>query len=251
MAASEPPLMLLVADGPEWRDAMHQALVQEGFRVVQQPLPPRPRDLLAQIQWPAPPALLVLHLPSAAWTLDATLQLLVRLRRGNPSLPLLLVPEQADDQQRSQLLDAGADDVLSRPFGLREFVARCRALLRRVRRVPMGGRAAAQEQVLQLGAIQLYRQQCKVTRAGEAVLLTPREFRLLEYLMLQPGRAFSRDQLIEQVWGPDYNGDNKSVDVHMLWLRRKLQLVAPNPERIVTLRGLGYRLDGPQDGSTS
>jgi len=246
MAGSEPPLLLLVADGPEWRDALHQALVQEGFRVVQQPLPPSPRDLLSQIQWPAPPALLVLHLPSGEWTLTTTLQLLERWRRGSPWIPLLLLPEQADEQQRSQLLDAGADDVLPQPFGLREFVARCRALLRRARRGPSGGRSTAPEQVLQLGPIQLYRQQCKVTRAGEAVQLTPREFRLLEYLMLQPGRAFSRDQLIEQVWGPDYNGDNKSVDVHILWLRRKLQLVAPNPVMIVTLRGLGYRLDGPQ-----
>ena len=247
MPTSVPPLTLLVADGPEWRDAMHQALGQEGFHVVQQPLPPRPRDLLPQIRWPVPPALLVLHLPSGDhWTPGATLQLLERLRRVNPMLPLLLLPEQADEQERSMLLDAGADDVLPRPFGLREFVARCRALLRRVRRVPSTGRATAQEEVLQVGAIQLYRQQCKVTRAGEAVLLTPREFRLLEYLMLHPGRAFSRDQLIEQVWGPDYNGDNKSVDVHVLWLRRKLQLVAPNPELIVTLRGLGYRLDGPQ-----
>jgi two-component system phosphate regulon response regulator PhoB len=247
MAGSEPPLLLLVAAGPEWRDALHQALVQEGFRVVQQPLPLKPRDLLAQIQWTIPPALLVLHLPSGPWTLQASLQLLERLRRSHPQIPLLLLSEQSDDLERSQLLDAGADDVLSRPFGLREFVARCRALLRRVRRSPTSGRSPAQEQVLRIGAIQLYRQQCKVTRAGVEVSLTPREFRLLEHLMLHPGRAFSRDQLIEQVWGPDYDGDNKSVDVHVLWLRRKLSLMAPHPEAIVTLRGLGYRLDGPQE----
>ena len=84
MAGSEPPLLLLVAAGPEWRDALHQALVQEGFRVVQQPLPLKPRDLLTQIQWSIPPALLVLPLPSGPWTLQATLQLLERLRRSHP-----------------------------------------------------------------------------------------------------------------------------------------------------------------------
>jgi two-component system phosphate regulon response regulator PhoB len=79
---------------------------------------------------------------------------------------------------------------------------------------------------------------------GQEVPLTPREFRLLECFMLQPGRALSRDQLIEQVWGPDYCGNNKSVDVHVLWLRRKLDQPG-QPSLLVTVRGIGYRFVPP------
>ena len=82
--------------------------------------------------------------------------------------------------------------------------------------------------------------------AGDEVTLTPREFRLLECFMRQPGRALTREQLIEQVWGPDYSGDSKSVDVHVLWLRRKLDRSAPTPQLFITVRGIGYRLDPPR-----
>lgn len=243
--SAQAPLVLLLADGPAWRDGLHLALVQEGYRVHQQPLPPRLQLLAPQADLLAPPALLVVNLPTDRWGLAATVQQLERLRRRDAALPVLLLPDQADEQERSALLDAGADDVLVRPFGLREFIARCRAMLRRMQRRQLQQRAAAGDQVLRCGALVLYRQECRVTLDGNEVSLTPREWKLLEYFMLHPGRALSRDQLIEQVWGPDYCGDNKSVDVHVLWLRRKLEPHALKPQRFVTVRGIGYRFDTP------
>jgi two-component system phosphate regulon response regulator PhoB len=100
--------------------------------------------------------------------------------------------------------------------------------------------------VLRVGPISLDRQQCRVCLNDVEVSLTPREFRLLECFMLQPGRALSREQLIELVWGPDYSGDSKSVDVHVLWLRRKLDATAAKPQLFITVRGIGYRLDPPR-----
>jgi two-component system phosphate regulon response regulator PhoB len=103
--------------------------------------------------------------------------------------------------------------------------------------------------VLRVGPIALYRQECRATLNGIDVVLSPKEFRLLECFMLQPGRALSREELLEQVWGPDFNGDMKSIDVHVLWLRRKLEPDHPKPKLFVTVRGIGYRLDPPRDGS--
>ena len=246
MASSSNALLLLVADEPLWRDELHRVLLEEDFRVRQQPFPPRLRDLLVDDTLLQPPALLIVNCPNHRWDLAVSLDLVQRLRRRDPQTPLLLLPDDADEQMRSALLDAGADDVLVRPFGVREFVARCRAMLRRISRRQISARAELGAEVLEAGPIRLYRQECRVTLHGDEVSLTPREWRLLEYFMLNPGRALSRDRLIEQVWGPDYEGDNKSVDVHVLWLRRKLDQASSRPQLFITVRGIGYRLDVPR-----
>jgi two-component system phosphate regulon response regulator PhoB len=247
--SAQAPLVLLVADGPQWREGLHQALVQEGYRVHQQPLPMRLQLLSPQAELVQPPDLLILNLPTQRWDLSSTVQQLERLRRRDLSTLFLMLPDEADEHARAALLDAGADDVLVRPFGLREFVARCRAMVRRAKRRELAQRAQDPTQVLCSGGLLLYRQECRVTLDGEEVSLTPREWKLLEYFMRHPGRAFSRDQLIEQVWGPDYSGDNKSVDVHVLWLRRKLEPGSAKPQRFITVRGVGYRFDPPAAGS--
>ena len=243
-ATPQPVLVRLVADDPIWREQCYLALVQEGFGVEQQPAPRQLKDLLAGSTTTERPALWVVNLPSERHDLVATLALLQRWRRRDLLTPLLLLADAADEQERAELLDTGADDVLVRPFGLREFVARCRAMLRRVRRMEQSVRSAQAGTVLEAGALQLFRDECRVCVKGQEVPLTPREFRLLECFMLQPGRALSRDQLIEQVWGPDYCGNNKSVDVHVLWLRRKLDRPG-QPSLLVTVRGIGYRFVPP------
>ena len=244
MAATvQPVLIQLVADDPLWREQLHLALQQEGYRVQQQPAPQLLKDLISS-RSAERPALWVVNLPSDRHDMAATLALIQRFRRRDPQTPLLLLADQAVEQERAELLDTGADDVLVRPFGLREFVARCRAMLRRMKRMEQGARSAEAGQVLTAGGLQLFRDQCRVCLDGEEVNLTPREFRLLECFMLQPDRALSRDQLIEQVWGPDYSGNNKSVDVHVLWLRRKLDKPG-TASMIVTVRGIGYRFAAP------
>lgn len=246
MAASspQPPLIRLVAEDPLWREELHLALQQEGFRVIQQPPPLQLKDLIPVDPGVERAALWVVNLPSERHDLVATLALLQRLRRRDPLTPWLLLADQAAEAERAALLDAGADDVLLKPFGLREFVARCRAMLRRLKRMEQSSRAQDADAVLEAGGIQLFRAQCRVVVDGREVSLTPREFRLLECFMLQPGRALTRDQLLEQVWGPDYVGNSKSVDVHVLWLRRKLGR-PQGPQLIVTVRGIGYRFSPP------
>ena len=133
-------------------------------------------------------------------------------------------------------LKAGADDYLSKPFSMRELVARCRALLRRQRLI-----TTSEPPVLNYKEITLYPQECRVLVRKEEVNLSPKEFRLLELFMSYTRRVWSREQLLDQVWGPDFVGDSKTVDVHIRWLREKLEQEPSRPEYIVTVRGFGYR----------
>ena len=242
-----PPTLVLVADDPLWRAHLVQVLLEEGFQVVQRPFPRPPTELLPEAGARLAPRLLILHLSAERQNSGGGAAMLLQgLRRRDHAIPLLLLLDAADEDQRAMLLDAGADDVLVQPFGLREFVARCRAILRRAARQPIAQRSSSSGALLQVGPISLDREQCRVHLSGEEVNLTPREFRLLECFMLHPGRALSREQLLEQVWGPDYSGDSKSVDVHVLWLRRKLDVAGSRPELFITVRGIGYRLDPPR-----
>jgi len=132
-------------------------------------------------------------------------------------------------------LEVGADDYLVKPFGMRELVARCRALLRR------STSHIARDRVLEHANLRLFQEECRVTRDGLEVNLSPKEYRLLELFMLNPRRVWSRDQLLEQLWGIDYFGDSKTVDVHIRWLREKLEASPSAPVHLVTVRGFGYR----------
>ena len=243
-ASAQPALIWLVADDPLWRDQLYLALQQEGYRVHQQPVPRQLKGLKPEQSDAQNASIWVVNLPSDRHDLDATLALIERLRRRDPHTPLLLLADAASEDQRAQLLEIGADDVMVRPFGMREFAARCRAILRRLKRLQQRSNEDQAGVVLRAGAIELFRDQCRVCLNGTQVALTPREFRLLECFMLQPGRALSRDQLIEQVWGADYNGNNKSVDVHVWWLRRKLEQPG-QPSHFLTVRGIGYRFVDP------
>ncbi|MFB2921948.1 MULTISPECIES: winged helix-turn-helix domain-containing protein [Aerosakkonema] len=156
-------------------------------------------------------------------------------RQGNP-VPILILSAKGSETDRVLGLEVGADDYLTKPFSMREFVARCRALLRRQR---LSG--LTQPPVLQFKEILLYPQECRVMLRGEEVNLAPKEFRLLELFMSYPRRVWSREQLLDHVWGPDFVGDSKTVDVHIRWLREKMEKDPSHPDYIVTIRGFGYR----------
>ncbi|BAZ05989.1 response regulator transcription factor [Calothrix sp. NIES-3974] len=155
--------------------------------------------------------------------------------QGNP-VPILMLSAKGSETDRVLGLEVGADDYLTKPFSVRELVARCRALLRRQRLS-----IQPQAPVLQHKEVTLYPQECRVIVRGEEVNLSPKEFRLLEVFMSYARRVWSREQLLDQVWGPDFVGDSKTVDVHIRWLREKLEQDPSNPEYIVTVRGFGYR----------
>lgn len=155
--------------------------------------------------------------------------------QGNP-VPILMLSAKGSETDRVLGLEVGADDYLTKPFSVRELVARCRALLRRQRLS-----AIPATPVLQYKDVMLYPQECRVVVRGQQANLSPKEFRLLEVFMSYARRVWSREQLLDQVWGPDFVGDSKTVDVHIRWLREKLELDPSRPEYIVTVRGFGYR----------
>ncbi|MEC4982615.1 MAG: response regulator transcription factor [Oscillatoria sp. PMC 1068.18] len=158
------------------------------------------------------------------------------LRYKGQIIPILILSAKASETDRVLGLEVGADDYITKPFSTRELVARCRALLRRHRY-----NTNNQMPVLQYREIALFPQECRVTVRGEEVNLSPKEFRILELFMSYPRRVWSRDQLITQVWEADFLGDTKTVDVHIRWLREKLEQDPSQPEYIITIRGFGYR----------
>lgn len=163
------------------------------------------------------------------------------LRSQGTAIPVLILSAKDSELDRVVGLEIGADDYLTKPFGMRELVARCRALLRRA------GATAAQTgtpvaECLTFQDLQLFPQECRVLMDGEELNLAPKEFRLLELFMRNPRRVWSREQLLEKVWGHDFMGDSKTVDVHIRWLREKIEAEPSAPRRLLTVRGFGYRL---------
>ncbi|MDD2213797.1 MAG: response regulator transcription factor [Oscillospiraceae bacterium] len=165
------------------------------------------------------------------------LELCRRLRQEAPTaqLPIIILTAKSDETDRVLGLELGADDYISKPFGVRELAARVRALLRRR---SFGG--SSEQVLLQSGGLTLDVRRRRVTKNGEAVELTLREFDLLQLLMTYPGQVFSRDQLLDRVWKTNYFGDTRTVDVHVRYLRQKLEDHPEQPQLILTVRGVGY-----------
>ena len=158
------------------------------------------------------------------------------LRHQGNLIPIMILGARGSANNCAFYLEAGADDYVTKPFGMREFMARCQAMMRR-----QGNGQLSQALMLQYKDIIVYPEECRVTVRGQEVKLSPKQFRLLELFMSYPRRVWSREQLLEQVWGPDFIGDSKTVDVHIRWLREKLELNPSKPEYVVTVRGFGYR----------
>jgi DNA-binding response OmpR family regulator len=161
---------------------------------------------------------------------------LCRTLRRTSDVPIVMVTARADTHDIVAGLEAGADDYLTKPFAPKELSARIRALLRRVR--PSG----PSNPRLVFGDLEIIPDEGKVTLDGVEIHLTKTEFRLLCELAQNPGRVFSRESLLDKVWGYGYFGDSRLVDVHVRRLRTKVETDPANPRHVVTVRGLGYRL---------
>ncbi|MGB5240234.1 MAG: response regulator transcription factor [Prochlorococcaceae cyanobacterium] len=231
------PRLLIVDDDDGIRTTLEEALAQEGFDVA---CAADGRQAIRQFDASQRQGatgfdlvLLDLMLPGVGG-----LDVCRHLRRHDSHIPILMVSARDTETDRVLGLELGADDYLVKPFGLRELVARCRALLRRsqqtIERFPVG-------EVVHHRGLTLYPDEFRVTRDGETVNLSPKEYRLAEFFMQNPGRVWSRNQLIDQIWGTDYVVDTKTVDVHIRWLREKLEANPSAPEHILTVRGFGYR----------
>jgi DNA-binding response OmpR family regulator len=169
-----------------------------------------------------------------------------RILRQKTNAPIIMLTARDDEVDKIVGLEVGADDYLTKPFSMRELLARIKAQLRRVRllREELAGveDEIAQDQ-LRAGDLELNLERRELLWKGEPVPLKPKEYELLVYLVQHKGRVLSRDQLLEDVWGWDYSGGSRTVDVHVRWLREKIEEDPANPTRIVTVRGAGYRFE--------
>jgi two-component system response regulator RegX3 len=160
--------------------------------------------------------------------------------RKRSQVPIIMVTAKTSEIDTVVGLEVGADDYVSKPYRLRELVARMRAVLRRS---PHDRYADAAEGVLEVGDVRLDAERHEVTIRGEVVSMPLKEFELLTLLLANAGRVLTRDTLIDRVWGADYMGDTKTLDVHIKRLRAKVEDDPAHPIRIVTIRGLGYRYE--------
>ncbi|MBW4532619.1 MAG: response regulator transcription factor [Pleurocapsa minor HA4230-MV1] len=228
--------ILLVEDEDLIRDMVKVALEEEGYEVY---TASNGRAALNILQSPdfsrdkLTPDLIILDLMLPEVN---GLDICRLLRYQGDITPILVISAKSSETDRVLGLEVGADDYLTKPFSMRELIARCRALLRRQNYTSL-----SPSSVQKYREISLFSQECRVIVRGIEVNLSPKEFRLLELFMSYPRRVWSREQLIEQVWGLDFLGDTKTVDVHIRWLREKLELEPSQPEYLITVRGFGYR----------
>jgi DNA-binding response OmpR family regulator len=228
--------ILVVEDERDLNNLIRRHLEDEGHRVVQ--VFDGPAALQAAQQ--EPPDLVILD-----WMLPRLdgLEVCRRIRRDS-IVPILMLTARSEEIDRVLGLEVGADDYLTKPFGVRELLARVRAILRRVELLRDAGGEPAPP-ALSAGPLRIDLGERTVSVDGRSVDLTPKEFDLLALLVRNPGRAFGRDYLIERVWGYDAAGSDRTVDTHVLRLRKKL---GPVGDRIETVWAIGYRFARSAEG---
>ena len=227
------PLVLIVEDEAPLVALLRYNLEKEGFEVAE--AADGEEALLSIAERPPDIVLLDWMLP-----LVSGIEVCRRLRRSpqTRSLPVVMLTARGEETDRVRGLDAGADDYIAKPFGLRELAARLRAVMRRAQPETAGETLRFEEVALDLAAY-------RVSRAGRPVHLGPTEFRLLRHLMRQPGRVYSREQLLDAVWGRDVYVEVRTVDVHIRRLRKALNAEG-GADLVRTVRSAGYSLDLPE-----
>lgn len=170
-----------------------------------------------------------------------------RILRQEMNVPILMLTARAEEIDKVVGLEVGADDYLTKPFSMRELLARVKALLRRVRLMRKelaSGQDTTGAETMAFGDLTLDLGRHEVRRQGQVLHLKPKEYDLLIFLARNRGNALSRDQILERVWGWDYAGGTRTVDVHVSWLRGKVEVNPLHPTHIITVRNTGYRFEG-------
>jgi two-component system response regulator RegX3 len=229
--------VLVVEDEDSFVDALTLGLTREGFDVSVARDGAEAIELFDDVQ----PDLVLLDvmLPKMSG-IDVCRDI-----RSRSSVPIIMVTAKASEIDTVVGLEVGADDYVSKPYRLRELVARVRAVLRR-RSSDATGPVAPPDDVISVGDVTVDHARHEVTVRGEQVRLPLKEFELLALLLHNAGRVLTRDTLIDRVWGSDYVGDTKTLDVHIKRLRAKVEDDPARPSRIVTIRGLGYKFEAPR-----
>jgi two-component system OmpR family response regulator len=227
------PKVLIVEDEETLRFTLAHNLKREGYTVI---TAARGDDGLKMAREQTPDLILLdVMLPGV----DG-IQICRMLRRDS-DVPIIMLTALGGEGDRVAGLDTGADDYMPKPFGMRELMARVRALLRRSgpRTKPDTGPS-----VVVSGDLQVDRGRHEVLRNGKTLRMKPKEIELLLFFVEHPGRVFSREQILDEVWGYDFYGGPRTVDVHIRWLRQKIEVDASNPTRLKTVRGSGYLFEG-------
>jgi len=169
-----------------------------------------------------------------------------RILRQEMNVPIIMLTARDDEIDRVIGLEMGADDYLTKPFSMREFLARVKAHLRRVRliREEFDSESTPSKEILQSGNLTLDPVRRETRLNDRLIALKPKEYELLFYLIRHQGHVLSREQIMESVWGWSYTGGSRTVDVHIRWLRQKIEMDPNHPERIITIRSAGYRFEG-------
>src|SRR6478609_8481692 len=231
--ATRPTTILVVEDEEAFVDALTVGLQREGFRVQVARDGAQALDLFDSV---APDLVLLdVMLPKVSGV-DVCREL-----RRKSTVPIIMVTAKGSEIDTVVGLEVGADDYVTKPYRLRELVARMRAVLRR--RAGEGAGAELSGEALEVGDVALDPERHEVLIRGDHVQLPLKEFELLEILLANAGRVLPRDTLIDRVWGTDYVGDTKTLDVHVKRLRAKVEPDPSSPTRIVTIRGLGYKYE--------
>lgn len=227
--------ILLVDDEPLITDSLSYSLRREGFEVKAVSEGEQALKEMDEFE----PDLVVLDIMLPGMN---GLEVCRRIR-ANSSTPVIMLTARGEELDRILGLEVGADDYLAKPFSFRELLARIRSILRRVEL----DRQTSQFQPMNVGNLTLDPIARRVFRGGQELQLSAREFDLLSILMRNAGRALSREQLLSLVWGEDWIGDPRTLDVHVRWLRLKIEEDPATPVYIQTVRGHGYRFAGPEE----
>ncbi|WP_237213163.1 phosphate regulon transcriptional regulator PhoB [Falsiroseomonas oryziterrae] len=227
------PIILVVEDEAPLLTLLRYNLEKQGFRVEEAT---DGQEALLRVAETRPDLILLDWMLPAMSGIEVCRQ--IRRRPATRDLPIIMVTARTEDQDAVRALDTGADDYIAKPFAMEALLARIRALLRRSGATPVKGRITWQDIVMDQDAH-------RVTRAGKPLHLGPTEYRLLEFFLQHPGRVFSREQLLDAVWGRDIHVEPRTVDVHIRRLRKAVNGDG-QPDVIRTVRSAGYALDVEQ-----
>jgi DNA-binding response OmpR family regulator len=221
--------ILVVDDETTLRETLVDALELEGYTAI----PARDgREALVRFRADHPDLVLLdLMLPELSGVE------VCRILRAESQVPIIMLTARDGEVDKVVGLELGADDYVTKPFSVRELTARIRAIFRRSDQIVTAGTPTP---LVDIGRVQVDLAGHRVLRDGVAVPLKPKAFELLAFLVRNPGQVFTRDQLLERVWGYDYAGETRTVDVHVHWLRAELEVDPGNPELLQTVRGVGY-----------
>ncbi len=229
-----PRTILIVDDEQTLRETLAEALETDGLRVV---TAADGRAALERFRSDKPDLILLdLMLPGLSGIE------VCRIIRAESQVPILMLTARDSEVDKVVGLELGADDYVTKPFSLRELQARIRALLRRSDGQPATTATTVQDRMVDLGEVRVDLAGHRLLRGNEVLRVKPKAFELLAFLLRNQGQVFSRDQLLEGVWGYEYAGETRTVDVHVHWLRQQVEKDPARPVYLQTVRGVGYVL---------